>query len=205
MNEYDIRRNISLKIDKEVKELTNICSIDKLAQKICSKADFWEPIFEEHDLPFSNEKYDNVQVWISTFEKERKLKIYTDRLMEILEYPKLEDFVNIMDLDDIYLYIKIDQCPFLEVFNIEEIDYNKLLLIVNSYIINKFSEEGVDLIPAAVFSIIDDKYELHISTNLSDYIINIKRETLRTIFYRILSYGVIPFESTWNTPVKMII
>jgi hypothetical protein len=42
MNEPDIRRSISLKIDKDVKDLTNICSVDKLAQKICSKADFYQ-------------------------------------------------------------------------------------------------------------------------------------------------------------------
>ena len=70
MEHSDVRRSILLKIDKEVKELTAICSVDKLAQKICSQAHFWKPIFEEHDLPFSNTKHDNVQVWISTFEKE---------------------------------------------------------------------------------------------------------------------------------------
>lgn len=207
----DIRKSIALKIDKEVKELTNICSVDKLAQKICSKADFWEPIFEEHDLPFTNIKYDNVQVWISTFEKERKLKIYTDRLMEILEYPKIEDF-KYMDLDDeligIGLYINIDQCPWLEVFNIPEIDYNQLLLIVNSYIIHKFSKKEIESTPNASITIIDDNYLLTIISdtkiNNIDYI-DISRESARTIFYRILSYGVIPFDTQNGYTVKLII
>jgi len=197
MEHQDIRRSISLKIDKEIKELTNICSVDKLAQKICSKADFWEPIFEEHDLPFINVKYDNVQVWISTFEKERKLKIYTDRLMEILENPKVEDFENLHfyeELVGIGLYIYIDQCPWLEVFKIKEIDYNQLLLIVNLYIIRKFSRIGLELKPNASISIVDNDYILTIVADSIIYF-TISEETARTIFYRILSYGVIPFDT----------
>lgn len=211
MNEHDIRRQISLKIDKEVKELTNICSVDKLAQKICSNADFWEPIFEEHNLPFPNIKNGNVQVWISTFEKERKLKMYTDRLMEILENPKLEDFQYI-DLDDdligIGLYVNIDQCPWLEIFNIDEFDYNQLLLIVNSYIIHKFSKIGLELIPNASIAIVDDDYILTIvSDAISDSIIyfKISEESARKILYRILSYGVIPFDTQNGYTVKMIL
>lgn len=209
MNEHDIRRQISLKIDKDVKELTNICSIDKLAQKICSNADFWEPIFEEHNLPFPNIKNGNVQVWISTFEKERKLKFYTDRLIEILENPKVEDF-QYFDLDDdligIGLYVNIDQCPFLEVFNIKEVDYNQLLLIVNSYIINKFNK--VNIIPNASITILDNDYTLLITLykeNLDDIHITISEESARTILYRILSYGVIPFDTVNGYTVKMII
>jgi hypothetical protein len=211
MENEDIRKSISLKIDKEVTELTNICSVDKLAQKICSNADFWEPIFEEHNLPFINKKYNNVQVWISTFEKEKKLKLYTDRLIEILEYPKVEDF-KYMDLDDdligIGLYVNIDQCPWLEVFNIPEVDYNQLLLIVNSYIINKFSKKEIELTPNASITIIDDNYLLTIISdtkiNNIDYI-DISIESVRTIFYRILSYGVIPFDTFNGYTVKMII
>jgi len=211
MNEPDIRRQISLKIDREVKDLTNICSIDKLAQKICSKADFWEPIFEEHELPIPNIKYDNVQVWISTFEKERKLKIYTDRLMEILEHPKVEDF-QYMDLDDdligIGLYVNIDQCPFLEVFNIKEVDHNQLSLIVNSYIIRKFSKGGLDMTHNASITIVDNDYILWITSHINDFddiYITISRESARIIFYRILSYGVIPFDTANDYTVKMII
>ena len=207
MEHEDIRKSISLKIDKEVKELTNICSVDKLAQKICSKADFWKPIFEEHDLPFPNIKSDNVQVWVSTFEKERKLKIYTDRLMEILEYPKLEDF-NDMDPDDgigdIGLFVYIDQCPWLEVFNIEEVDYNQLLLIVNFYIIRKFSKEGLDGGPDATILFIDNGYALRIISDIEDIYVDISRETAKKIFYRILSYGTIPRDTFTTNPVKLI-
>jgi hypothetical protein len=210
MEHPDIRRQILLNIDKDIKELTNTCSVDKLAQKLCSNVDFWEPIFKEHNLPFPNIKYDNVQVWISTFEKERKLKIYTDRLMEILENPKLEDFQYI-DLDDeligIGLYVNIDQCPFLEVFNIEEIDYNQLLLIVNSYIIRKFSRgEEVDQKPTVSINIVDNSYVLEITSDiLNNIFVNISDESARKILYRILSYGVIPFDSVNGYTVKMII
>lgn len=209
MNEHDIRRQILLKIDKEVKELTNMCSVDKLAQKICSNADYQFLIFEEHELAFPNIKNGNVQVWISTFEKERKLKNYTDRLMEILENPKLEDFQYI-DLDDdlisIGLYVNIDQCPFLEIFNIKEVDYNQLLLIVNSYIINKFNK--VNIIPNASITVLDNDYTLWITLdkeNLDDIHITISEESARKILYRILSYGVIPFEPLNGYTVKMII
>jgi len=200
----DIRRSISLQIDKEVKELINICSVDKLAQKICSEANFWEQIFEEYKLPFPNILHNNAQVWISTFEKERKLKFYTDRLMEILEYPEVDDF-EYVDPDDteVTLFVNIDQCPFLEVFNIPEIDYNELSLIVNSYILDKLNGKRLDYIPSATIDIIDNKYELTISTNYSDYVTNIERQTVKTIFYRILSYGAIPFDTVTSNPVKL--
>lgn len=194
------------KIDKEVKELTNICSVDKLAQKICSNANFWEPIFEEHDLPFINKKYDNAQIWISTFEKERKLKFYTDRLMEILENPKLEDFENIFDIEGIGLFVYIDQCPWLEVFNIKEVDYNQLLLIVNSYIIHKFSKKGLDLIPNASIFFIDNSYKLEIIPDIGKILsIDISRQSAKTIFYRILSHGEIPLDTANSDRVKMIL
>ena len=207
MEHHDIRRSISLQIDKEVKELINVCSVDKLSQKICSNADFWEPIFEEHNLPFSTIRYNNAQVWISTFEKERKLKMYTDRLMEILENPKLNDFKDVNlddDFDDIGLYFYINQCPWLEVFNVEGIDYNQLLLIVNSYIIHTFNKELYE-IPHAVILFINNNYILRIISD-SGVInnINISRETVKTIFYRVLSYGVIPLDNYNSNPVKLI-
>jgi len=206
----DVRREILLQVDKEVKELTATCSVDKLAQKICSQDHFWKPIFEEYKLPFPNTKYDNVQVWISTFEKERKLKIYTDRLIEILEHPKLEDFNDDIinfdeDISNIGLLVYINQCPWLEVFNIEEINYNQLLLIVNSYIINKFSEEGLDDPPSATIFFVNDGYVLRIISYIDIIYIDISRETAKTIFYRILSYGVIPLDTYTMNPVKLIL
>ena len=206
MEDEDIRRSISLKIDKEVRELINVCSVDKLSQKICSKADFWKPIFEEHDLPFSTIRYDNAQVWISTFEKERKLKIYTDRLMEILEHPKIDDFKGI-DIDDdignIGLYVDIDQCPWLEVFNIPEINYDELSLIVNSYIIDRLNGKKFDYLHSATIIIIDNNYELSIDADRPSIIFNIPRETVKTLFYKILSYGVIPFDTITSNKVKL--
>ena len=113
MDHEDIRRSIYLNVDRDIKNLINISSVDKLSQKICSKTDFWEPIFKEYGLQFSEIKYDNIQIWISTYEKERKSNIYTNRLMEILEHPKLEDFEDIDEDDDvdIGLFVYIDQCP----------------------------------------------------------------------------------------------
>ena len=215
MEQQDIRRSISLQIDKEVRELINVCSVDKLSQRICSNADFWEPIFEEHNLPFSTIRYDNAQVWISTFEKERKLKIYTDRLMEILEHPKFDDFEDFdfdlnptsVDPGDIGLFVYIDQCPFLEVFNIEEINYNELLLIVNSYIIHKFSEKELDMIPNAVINYFDGVYDLIIYPDAisgNEISFDISRETVKTIFYRILSYGAIPLDTMNSNRVKLV-
>lgn len=45
--------------------------------------------------------YNTPLAWISAYEKERKLKFYTDRLMEILENPKAEDFDYIYDFDNL--------------------------------------------------------------------------------------------------------
>ena len=133
--------------------------------------------------------------------------------MEILEHPKSDDFegINLINLDyddaDIGLSVYIDQCPWLEVFNIKEVDYNQLLLIVNSYIIHKFCKEGLDLIPAATIFFIDNNYILEINSDTyteAAIPIKISRETVKTIFYRILSYGAIPIDTFNGARVKMI-
>ena len=95
MNNKDIRSQILLNIDNDIKDLLNSCSIDKLSRVICSNIAYWKPKFEEFNLPM-HQIHHNPLAWIAQFEKERKLKFYTDRLMEILENPKMKTFRVLM-------------------------------------------------------------------------------------------------------------
>ena len=130
--------------------------------------------------------------------------------MEILEHPKAADF-QYMDLDDdisdIGLYVNIDECPFLEIFDLPEVNQDDLLLIVNSYIIHKFSNKKRDDVTSAFINFLEGDYSLFIDSIYSNVSldIHIPRETVKTIFYRILSYGVIPFDSINGYKVKLII
>jgi hypothetical protein len=128
--------------------------------------------------------------------------------MEILEHPKVEDF-QYMDLDDdirdIGLYVNIDQCSFLEVFNLPEVNQDDLLLIVNSYVINKLSNRKLEDTPSAFINFLEGDYSLFIESMYVNVAIDIPipRETVKTIFYRILSYGIIPFDSINGYTVKL--
>lgn len=84
------------------------------------------------------------------------------------------------------------------------------MLIVNSYIINKFSKKEFEGLPDsnATISFINNIYRLDIRSdnyNIEDISVNILRETVRTIFYRILSYGEIPRDTHNSNIVKMIV
>jgi hypothetical protein len=65
----DIRSNIIRNSDKDIKELTRICSFDQLSKDICSSLSFWAPIFKENDFPLPKIKPTNYTAWISVFEK----------------------------------------------------------------------------------------------------------------------------------------
>jgi len=200
MNNSDIRSQILLNIDNDIKNLLNSCSIDKLSRTICSNLSYWKPKFEEFNLPI-NRICNNPLAWIAQYEKERKLRFYTDRLMEILENPKNEDFQSIdvndiANLDDIGLLIFSYDAPFLEIFNIPEINQDDLSLTVDTYILDKFRKEGLEEHTFASMFIINNKYKITINTvpTLDTIEVVVSRDTMKNIFYKILSFGVIPLD-----------
>ena len=75
---------------------------------------------------------------------------------------------------------------------------------MDSYIIHKFSKEGLKKIPTASIFFINDSYILEIISDTTSLSIDISRETVKTIFRRILSYGVIPVDTHNGNPVNMI-
>ena len=83
-----------------INDLISIISIDKFTYNLFSHKFCWDIIFHKNDLPLSNIIYDDTNHWLVAFKKEVKLKIYTDRLMDILEHPKIRDFDELNNLDD---------------------------------------------------------------------------------------------------------
>jgi hypothetical protein len=141
-----------------------------------------------------NRIHNNTLAWIAQYEKERKLKFYTDRLMEILENPKTEDFesIDVDNIDDsIGLVIFSYDAPFMEIFNIPEINQDELSLMVDTYILDKFREKGLDEHTFASMFIVNNKYKITINAvpTLDVIDVVVSRDTMKNIFYKILSFG----------------
>lgn len=181
MESRDIRRNIIYNSDKDIKELTKICSIDKLSKEICSSLDFWEPIFEEHGFYLPKIIPTTYTAWISTFENERLLKLDIDNLLTLLKDNRG------------YLTIQKVGFRYLEILgHIEGIDKNKLLIMDN----NKRILKNINPIDRYPSIFINDNgnntYRIYISNKkLIDSIrMNITAETTRYIFHELLSDGI---------------
>jgi hypothetical protein len=208
MDNKDIRSQILLNIDNDIKNLLNTCSIDKLSRTICSNLSYWKPKFEEFNLPI-NRICNNPLAWIAQFEKERKLKFYTDRLIEILENPKDEDFQSI-DVNDVWdpigLIVYTYDVPFMEIFNIPEINQDDLSLMVDTYILDKFRKKGLEEHTFARMIILDDVYMIEIVAvpTLDEITVTVTRDTMKQILYKILSFGFIPLDDINNEKINII-
>lgn len=208
MDNSDIRREILLNIDNDIKNLLNSCSIDKLSRALCSNISFWKPKFDDFNLPIKR-IHNNPLSWIAQYEKERKLRFYTDRLMQILENPKNEDFLDIdMDYIDepIGLTIYVDDAPFMQIFNIPEINQDDLALIVDTFILDKFRKKGIEEHTFARMIILDGNYTINILgvPTLDEIEVVVSRDTMKSILYKILSFGVIPGDEINGYPVNLI-
>lgn len=212
MELIDTRKNIIWNADKSVQNLTNICSVDKLSKEICSSLDFWAPLFEEYNFPLPKIIPSNHVTWISTFEKERMLKIGINRLMEILKNPNEQDFERleqeyIDELPSIGLLIYQSDAPFLDIFgDIEGVDINQLLSMINDRIMHKC--QGKDQDNLAFANVFFDRDQKIYSLNITDFRYKTKteidRDTAKRILYRILSYGTIPRDDQNGDPVRMV-
>lgn len=187
MQHHDIRREVLLNVDKETKELISMCSVDKLAQKICSKEDFWLPIFKEKELNFPKFKHTTPSGWITIFNLESRLKIETNRLMKKLSLDEnSHDFPG-----GIFINGNND---WLEIFdNIEGIDMSVISYILNFYRNMLFSKDEIyaEDIPTATISYYNGIYKLeiyHYPTNI-DLKIVINTDLVKILLYRILYTG----------------
>lgn len=92
MDNQDTKMLIISALSNNINDLINIITIDKATYNLFSQKFIWDIIFVKNDLPLSDIIYDDLTQWLVLFKKELKLKIYANRLMDILEHPKLEDF-----------------------------------------------------------------------------------------------------------------
>lgn len=171
----------------------------------------WQPVFEEHGFPLPKIKPTTYSSWISTFETERILKDSVNRLMEILEDPQVEDLEDISQYlinknkDTFGLLFYVNDVPLLEVFaDIEGIDINQLLLMVNDYIMRKLTGVDIDGLAYVEISYRNDIYHLEISDGHFITKTNIARDTVKLIFYRVLSYGKIPYDNIYCGMIKLV-
>lgn len=80
--------------------------------------------------------------------------------------------------------------------NIADIDKNQLLLIANDRIINKFTNNlNLGNLSFAEISFYNNIYNLFITNNSIEISVEINRDQVKNIFYKVLSYGGIPRDS----------
>jgi len=103
---------------------------------------------------------------------------------------------------NIYTY----DVPFMQIFNIPEINQDGLSLILDTYILDKFRKEGLEEHTFASMMILDDEYVINIVTvpTLDEINVVVSRDAMKNIFYKIISFGVIPLDDVYNEKVNII-
>lgn len=212
MDKRDVHHKILSNINTDIKNLSTSCSTDSLSRKVCSEASHWQPIFADYGLPFPKIHYTTPADWIIEFETQRKLKFYTDRLMDILEHPKLEDFKNVEEFfvaDPISLLVYQNDVSFPAVFNVKGVDLIEVTTTFNKAILNllddKLDRYGST---AAYLKIHDGEYIIQIiyysslGRNIFEY--SIDRDSMKKVMYNILSNGSVPRDSYFEHKVKLM-
>jgi hypothetical protein len=215
MIDQDIKILIIKEVSNDINNLINIITIDKSTYNLFSRKHYWDLIFTKHDLPLSNIVYDDVSQWLVVFKTEIKLKIYTDRLMNILENPKIEDFDKVYELDYYSgLVIYYQDISFIHVLDVEGINMKIISTICNKCRLNKLDKTIEEVgFATCLMKFEDEKYfisvynpSLYVNKVKSDLYENyITRNNMKQILYNILSYGVIPIDEYIGNPVKLII
>jgi DNA-binding Xre family transcriptional regulator len=199
-------------------DLINAISIDKSTYRLFSQKLCWDIIFKKHNLPLSTIIYDDTSQWLVLFKKEIKLKIYTNRLMDILEHPKIEDFEAMDGIHGLYIHNELSihhqDISFIHILNVEGINMKEINKICNKCAINRLDKMMVEDVGFTTCSMYTEgeKYVISIY-NPSLYYDNIRhdfyryyieRDNMKQIFYNILSHGVIPVDQYNGNPVKLI-
>jgi hypothetical protein len=213
MDNQDTKILIISELSHNIDDLINIITVDKSTYNLFSRNSVWSIIFLKHDLPLFDINYDDPSEWLVLFKKELKLKIYTNRLMDILEHTKHEDFKQMDGIHGLYIDNELSICykdiSFIHILNVEGINMKEIYKISNKCILNKLDkiiEEDVGFTTCSMY-IEKEKYVISIDSpslyhdNINKYYIN--RDNMKKIFYNILSYGVIPVNQFTGNKVQL--
>jgi hypothetical protein len=213
MDNSDIRQNILLFIN-DIETLSHLCSVDKLFYGILSNKVFWNLKINNDNLPNISDRFNGAcsikqksnmaftrpTSWFTYYNKEKQLQIYTDRLMEILEHPKTEDFKDVVDVDedDFYLVIHMSDIYLPMILDVEGINLEEIMALSDKHVTCQLNDELRKRSMGACNFWIDDNqvYIVDVNyyyfSNFINYRYHINRDNIRKIFYKMLSYGVIP-------------
>lgn len=194
MNNHDIRLNILLIIENK-KDLYNTCNMDSLSRLICSKQSFWFQKFDQHGLNHPKIIPNTILNWVLMFENEKIFNLLSDKMIEILNNPISNYFHVLCDRrfdhwpSAFELYISFNHIPFIDIFNIKEINFDDLLFLHNDYIMFKNNLKRGYIIPCAKISLINNIYRINIQSEPKNINVLVCKDTMKNIFYRISSHG----------------
>ena len=144
MDYQDTKFLIISELSNNINDLINAISTDKFTYNLFSQRSCWDIIFIKHNLPLSNITYDTTNQWLVDFKTEMNLKIYTDRLMDILEHPKIEDFDGIDNIDGLYVHNELSICyqdiSFINILNVEGINMKEIYKVCNKCALNRLDK-----------------------------------------------------------------
>ena len=137
--------------------------------------------------------------------------------MDILEHPKIEDFEVMDGIHGLYIHnelsIYYQDISFIHILNVEGINMKEIYKICNKCSLNKLDKmiEEVGFTTCSMYTE-GEKYIIsiynpslyHDFLRHDFYKYYIKRDSMKQIFYNILSYGVIPFDQYNGNQVKLI-
>jgi hypothetical protein len=197
MDYNDIREEVLLNIDADVKSYNISCSVDKRARQICSSKHYWDKIFTQHGLPLSPIIYSTPKGWIKAFEKEQKLKVYMNVLFDTLHMPKP---ISIYDDDMSAIYVNAQFYAFNQLYDLPNIDAEQLSEYWNKFILHKLSKKDIG---AQMIIQYDDGYIISFIFNSDDNMVTYDYETTKPvvieILHRVLSAGVVPYDVNGET------
>lgn len=203
MEYNDIREEILLNIDADIRSYTQACSVDKRARQICSSKNYWDKIFIQHGLPLSQIIYNTPKGWIKAFEKERTLQGYIDIILNASHNPDISNFHDAInfEFDDMdIMYINGDYFNVEQLYDLPNIDVQQLSELWNKYILFKLKGNDDEVQIKLFYNL--NKYEVHFEFYFNgldfEYHYETSINTIRTILYRILSSGLIPCNSSGN-------
>jgi hypothetical protein len=205
MNNNDIREEILLNIDSDIRSYTQSCSVDKRARQICTTKNYWDKIFIQHGLPLSKVIYDTPKGWIKAFEKERTLKGYINIILNAMHNPNISHFYGKNYDDDIdIILIDIQYFNIEQLYDLPNIDTQKLSELWNKYILFKL-HINVDN-PQIVLSYNLNKYDVRFEFYFNDmsfiYYYETSIDNIKIILYRVLSSGLIPY-NVYSNRIKL--
>lgn len=193
MEYNDIREEILLNIDAEVKSYTQSCAVDKKSRQICSTKHYWDKIFRQHGLSLSPIVYTTPKGWIKAFEKEKKIQTYIDILLDVMHN---QDNKGVDDLS--VLYVNGENFNYEQLYNLPHIDIEKLSELWNKYSLSQISSNNNDDAQMKLYYD-DDKYivqfEFDFYARFTSYFYETTLDVIKIILHLVLSAGIRPYNA----------